>query len=159
MESKERILEFIFFKGEHRLLGVEIQEVNKVIPPLFKLDGDAREEITLKEQGNFYTLKSFFKDETDQVNSLVYITSVNREKEIILGVPGEIEIFKVSLADIMVLPGFLRKKQTPLFCWGAIQRAEKLVMLITFSRFITAFGHSTEQAAPARPHKQQYNGG
>ncbi|MBN2531960.1 MAG: hypothetical protein JXB88_03655 [Spirochaetales bacterium] len=130
----EETIRILCVKGKNYWIGIDLYEIKKVTEKSLN-NNEINEFIkgNHKQGSNFFTMRSFFKEEDDLYDSFIFIESLPDHKEIILAVSGGIHIIEAPLSHVLIMPGYIRKRQKNPYTWGIIKIKQKPVVLITFS--------------------------
>lgn len=128
-------LEILIIDIMDRFIGIDCKEIKKVILDVSK-EKDLKLINNYKKENRFFKLNEILNiTENIDYNSLIIIDMENL-KDLIIAVPFITNIITPGLADILIVPELIKKKQNPFFVWGFVKNEGKMVTLVTFTSFI-----------------------
>ena len=134
----QQSIELLCIRNEERQVAIDVDEVLRVTTDT-ALIRHLMEESSPGDDFRFYRLETMFQAGTEQVSTLIFLDPPTLSTQLILGITGEIEMLHVNLADILLLPKYLRSRQTPFVTWGYVKKAGQLMMLLSFSHITEEF--------------------
>ena len=133
-------IEFLIMTIHKRQVACILNEVIKVILDVKGIDtypdNKKDHEIKIYKLDELLGMQAKEISEKIKYTSLLFVKNISAI-QVCVAIPGEIDIRKFKTSGIMLVPDYIRRKQTPFAVWGFIKEQESLYTLITFSHFDT----------------------